>query len=231
MGRPRAPLTPDATIRVLTEYAVGALCSGDRLHYVGEQNIIEALCGSHELLRAEVASLRERLAAAEKERDAMHRRAQEAEGIIAKAGLVEGRPQGKAGRSVGRALANYAASLHERERDEALAALERATDYAQDMEGQRNRLDNMNSGLREQADAALARLAEVQEFVRRLFEDGVPGGWPDDDAGVPEGWETWRLLLHGKEAGDTLEGPEANRHFDRLLPSSVRAWASKEVNE
>jgi hypothetical protein len=53
----------------------------------------------------------------------LHRRAQAAEGIIARSGIVEGRPQMAAGRSMGRALANYAAAKYERERDEAYAVL------------------------------------------------------------------------------------------------------------
>jgi len=44
----------------------------------------------------------------------LHRRAQEAESIIAQAGLVEARSQGPS-RSFGRALANYAAGVFQRE--------------------------------------------------------------------------------------------------------------------
>ena len=49
----------------------------------------------------------------------LHRRAQRAESIVARARLVEDRPQGPQGRTFGRALANYAAAIFERERDEA----------------------------------------------------------------------------------------------------------------
>ena len=54
---------------------------------------------------------------------AMHRRAQRAEGIADR--VAADRPQGAHGRSVGRALANYAAHRHAQERDEALAEVER----------------------------------------------------------------------------------------------------------
>lgn len=40
----------------------------------------------------------------------LNRRCQKAESVIAKSGIVEGREQGPKGRSLGRALANYAAS-------------------------------------------------------------------------------------------------------------------------
>lgn len=53
----------------------------------------------------------------------LHRRAQVAEGVVARAGLVENRPQGPQGRGLGRILANYAAALYQRERDEARAEL------------------------------------------------------------------------------------------------------------
>ena len=59
----------------------------------------------------------------------LHRRAQTAEGIIARSGIVEGRQQtGRGG--LGRALANYAAAQATRERDEALAKLEAWRAYA-----------------------------------------------------------------------------------------------------
>lgn len=81
-------------------------------------------------LKAEVATLERDLATARKELEearatskVLNRRAQEAEGIIAKAGLVENRPQGKHGRSLGRALANFAASKFKEERDSLHAAL------------------------------------------------------------------------------------------------------------
>lgn len=60
----------------------------------------------------------------------LNRRAQEAEGIIAKAGLVENRPQGAHGRSFGRALANYAATKYKEEADELRAKLQELTAVA-----------------------------------------------------------------------------------------------------
>jgi len=62
----------------------------------------------------------------------MHRRAQEAESIIAKSGIVEGRPQGEKGRSVGRALANYAAEDYKRKLATLLVAAGAAVDYFTD---------------------------------------------------------------------------------------------------
>lgn len=56
----------------------------------------------------------------------LNRRAQQAEGLVAKFKLVENRPQMGPGRSFGRALANYAASLYMRERDEARALVDGA---------------------------------------------------------------------------------------------------------
>ena len=62
----------------------------------------------------------------------MHRRAQEAESIIARSGIVEGRPQGEAGRSVGRALANYAAEDYKRKLATLIVAAGVALDYFTD---------------------------------------------------------------------------------------------------
>lgn len=77
-----------------------------------------------------IAELERELAACYLERDQaretagrLNRRALQAEGIIAKSGIVEGRPQGNAGRSFGRALANYAAATMQRERDDLRALL------------------------------------------------------------------------------------------------------------
>src|SRR5690606_20775496 len=67
--------------------------------------------------RAEVERLRVKLTE-------MHRRAQRAEGIADR--YAEGRPQGARGRSVGRALANYAAHRATQQRDEAIAEIGRA---------------------------------------------------------------------------------------------------------
>lgn len=51
----------------------------------------------------------------------LNRRCQTAEGLVERAGLVEKRPQGAHGRSMGRALANYAAEQYRRELVEARA--------------------------------------------------------------------------------------------------------------
>lgn len=56
---------------------------------------------------------------------ALNLRAQQAEGIIARAGLVENRPQTGKGRSFGRMLANYAAAMYERRHVEFVAKIER----------------------------------------------------------------------------------------------------------
>ena len=68
----------------------------------------------------------QRADSAEQERDRLREtvkklnyRAQQAESIIAQSGIVEARPQGAKGRSLGRALSNYAAGMYQRERDEA----------------------------------------------------------------------------------------------------------------
>jgi len=71
---------------------------------------------------AEVERLRGKLTA-------MHRRAQRAEGIADR--YAEGRPQGAHGRSVGRALANYAAHRAIQQRDEAIAERDAARAEAQ----------------------------------------------------------------------------------------------------
>ena len=55
---------------------------------------------------------------------ALHRRAQRAESIIEKSGILENRPKHGEGRSLGRALANYAAAKAERELAEARAEIE-----------------------------------------------------------------------------------------------------------
>lgn len=54
----------------------------------------------------------------------LNRRCQKAEGIVEASGLVDGRAQGNAGRTLGRALANYAADIYRRERDAAVAQVE-----------------------------------------------------------------------------------------------------------
>lgn len=71
-----------------------------------------------------VPAMVERLRA---ELTAMHRRAQTAEGIIAQAGLVEGRPQRAEGRSLGRALANLSADQYRERAEAAEAEVERLT--------------------------------------------------------------------------------------------------------
>ena len=71
---------------------------------------------------AEVERLRVKLTA-------MHRRAQRAEGIADR--YAEGRPQGAHGRSIGRALANYAAHRAIQQRDEAIAERDAARAEAQ----------------------------------------------------------------------------------------------------
>ena len=61
----------------------------------------------------------------------LNRRCQKAEGIIARAGIVEGRDTASPhGRGSGRALANYAADMYRRERDEAVARLDALTGAA-----------------------------------------------------------------------------------------------------
>jgi hypothetical protein len=75
-------------------------------------------------MAALVGSLRADLAQARETNQRLQRRCHAAEGLVAKFNLVEGRPQREQGRSFGRALANYAASLYMRERDEARAVLE-----------------------------------------------------------------------------------------------------------
>lgn len=83
----------------------------------------------------------------------------------------------------------------------------------------------------DQARAALALAAQV-ERLREMFVTGVPGGWPDDDALVPRGWETWRLLLHGEECGDVLDGEAAWEHFQRGLESpAILAAAAQDAKE
>jgi hypothetical protein len=74
-------------------------------------------------LAAMVGSLRTDLAQARETNQRLQRRCHEAEGLVAKFRLVEGRPQTEQGRSFGRALANYAAAQYMRERDEARAVL------------------------------------------------------------------------------------------------------------
>jgi hypothetical protein len=34
------------------------------------------------------------------------------------------------------------------------------------------------------------------------------GCWPDWSPGDPDDWEHWHIVLHGSEAGDTLDDPE-----------------------
>ena len=75
-------------------------------------------------------TLERELAQARETNQRLQRRCHEAEGLVAKFKLVEGRPQTEHGRSFGRALANYAASLYMRERDEARACLREMCDEA-----------------------------------------------------------------------------------------------------
>ena len=51
--------------------------------------------------------------------------------------------------------------------------------------------------------------------VAAAFVRPVRGQWPDDavDPTCPKDWENWRILLHGKEAGDVLDGKEGAAHF------------------
>lgn len=74
-------------------------------------------------LKAERDDLRAKL-------DAMHRRAQKAESIIAQSGIVEGRPRGNEERSLGRALANYAAADLRRKLDAAVELARQAVGVA-----------------------------------------------------------------------------------------------------
>ena len=62
-----------------------------------------------------------------------------------------------------------------------------------------------------------------RERVSRLFVERTPGGWPDDDADVPDGWASWILLLHDAEAGDVLGDKEAAAHFLRNMQPAIRA--------
>lgn len=78
-----------------------------------------------------VQKLESTLAAATRQNEEMsetnkrlNRRCQKAEGIVEASGLVDGRAQGNAGRTLGRALANYAADKYRRERDIAVAQVE-----------------------------------------------------------------------------------------------------------
>lgn len=59
---------------------------------------------------------------AEETNRVLNRRAQKAEGIIARSGIVESRPQGNKDRTLGRALANYAASEYKRKFEQADAS-------------------------------------------------------------------------------------------------------------
>lgn len=77
-----------------------------------EARDVRTLLAALDDARAEVERLRGKLTE-------MHRRAQRAEGIADR--YAEGRPQGAHGRSVGRALANYAAHRATQQRDEAIA--------------------------------------------------------------------------------------------------------------
>lgn len=99
----------------------------------------------------------------------LNRRAQEAEGIIAKAGLVEGRQRSAHGRSLGRALANYAAAQYleraetaERQRDDLQAK------YDHEVEGQ------IACGLelgktQAQRDAAFAESKALRELLEQML--------------------------------------------------------------
>lgn len=110
-------------------------------------------------LVAEVRRLRDSLTA-------MHRRAQEAESIVDRSGIVEGRPQGKHGRSLGRALANYAAWKATQERDEArqrVLELEAVVDATWQTTGVAQRVD-LNK-LAAEVDEATARAVTAKAIL------------------------------------------------------------------
>ena len=82
--------------------------------------------------------------------------------------------------------------------------------------------------LEQRIAAAIAQAREEgrrgeRERVSRLFVERTPGGWPDDDADVPDGWASWILLLHDAEAGDVLGDKEAAAHFLRNMQPAIRA--------
>ncbi|HKX46199.1 MAG TPA: hypothetical protein VJP77_05815 [Planctomycetota bacterium] len=108
------------------------------------------------------ADLREERDAFRAERDhlreknrALNDRATKAEGIIDRSGLVEGRPQGAHGRSIGRALANYAASKYLRERDESVALLYKTCGF-------------ISVARDNGSEIAVQILTEIEEFLGRL---------------------------------------------------------------
>lgn len=88
------------------------------------------------MAQAKIDELNAALAGAHDTNQRLNRRCQLAESVIAKASLVEGRPQGPKGRSFGRVMANYAADKAERERDDLRAAMSEAWSLVNAMAGQ-----------------------------------------------------------------------------------------------
>lgn len=126
----------------------------------------------------------------------LNERAQRAEGIIAAAGLVEGRPQGKHGRSLGRALANYSAHLFKRERDELADTLESLLEELESMARQHCHTRKVGLDYKGQvagtlvtdsgalsANALTLRTLAKQDRFRIVNEYGrmVVGYWPEND--------------------------------------------------
>lgn len=89
---------------------------------------------------------------------AINRRCQQAESLIAKTGIVDGRPQVEVGRSVGRALANYAAATYKRERDSARAELSGASEE----------IEALRHAVRENSREVVKARAEVERLRRAM---------------------------------------------------------------
>ena len=121
----------------------------------------------------------------------MHRRAQAAESIIARSGIVEGRPQdGHKGRSLGRVLANYAAAQYKRERDEARKEVDRLREEIESHSFDLSpaMVQARNDQLNEQLDEARKALLECMEYV--WCKDGRCGTRCDETA-WPEEYDRW----------------------------------------
>lgn len=88
----------------------------------------------------------------------LHRRLQRAESIISQAKLVENRPSGPVGRSLGRALANYAAAIMKEDRDRWQSACEQRTN-------ERNRLGVEIEGVKHELAAVKAERDALREQI------------------------------------------------------------------
>jgi len=104
-------------------------------------------------------------------------------------------------------------TITDKDREAAIAALDRVgpDDYVSDFVAEAI------------AQAREEGRREERERISRMFVERTPGGWPDDDADVPEGWASWILLLHDNEAGDVLDAEEAAAHFLRNMQPAIRA--------